>query len=153
MITALDVPALRAKQATDIHIGSDYDILQRLGPIHLADRQMLHVMTITGDQRLIDCHVAAIGSDQNCEISPKEIFRYALYDCASLIAIVQNHPSGDPTPTESEKQAAEDLVSAGLTIDIPVIDHIIVATGGWYSFEAEAFTPDRHNRTSEDIPF
>jgi len=150
MITTLpqSLPALRGKTATDIRIAADVDLLACLGPIHLADRQMLYVITLNENDMLIDSHLAAIGSIDVCNLHAREIFRYALYDCASSIALVQNHPSGDPTPSWDEANAAEALREAGGILDIPIVEHVIVATGGWYNYADETVKHD-----TDDMPF
>ncbi len=128
------LPALRGKDATDIRIGTHTDIIACLGPLHQADRQMLQVLTLTSAERLIDHHLVSIGSVDTCNMHPREIFRYALYDSAYSIALVLNHPSGDPEPTQDERRIARDLVEVGELLDISVTEFVIVATGGWYSF-------------------
>jgi len=145
------IPALARKAPSGIHIASNIDILAALGPVHLADRRMLHVLTLNETDMLIDHHLVSIGTVDRCPCHAREIFRYALYDCASCIALVQNHPSGDPTPSRDESIAADQLQETAAIIEIPIIEHIIVAANGWYDF-AE---PDCTNtyKPGENLPF
>ena len=45
-----------------------------------------------------------------------------------------NHPSGNPRPSEEDRQLTKKLVAAGKLLDINVIDHIIIGNERYYSF-------------------
>jgi DNA repair protein RadC len=49
-----------------------------------------------------------------------------------LIA-VHNHPSGDPEPSEDDVRVTKRLVDTGVMVGVPLLDHVVVATGGWVS--------------------
>ena len=59
-------------------------------------------------------------------VHPREVFRSAISAGASAIILVHNHPSGDPTPSESDINVTRDLVRAGQLLQIDVLDHIIL---------------------------
>ena len=48
--------------------------------------------------------------------------------------LVHNHPSGKLVPSEEDKRITKELKEAGHILDIRVLDHIIVAENGYYSF-------------------
>ena len=152
MITALkrNLPALRVKPATEIKYSSTEDITELLGPIHLADRRMLHVLTLNSTNMIIDKHLVSIGSVDSCNLHPREIFRYALYDSAFAIILVENFPSGNSTPSQEDTRIANDLMEIGDLLDIPVTDHIIISADGCYSFNEEE---KRENIWEGDPPF
>jgi DNA repair protein RadC len=49
------------------------------------------------------------------------------------VILVHNHPSGDPTPSPEDAAVTRQLVSAGVAVGIPVLDHIIVGEGRFVS--------------------
>ena len=49
-----------------------------------------------------------------------------------------NHPSGDPTPSPDDVELTRRLAAAGEVIGIPVLDHIIIGDGRYYSFKEGA---------------
>ncbi|HLB33755.1 MAG: hypothetical protein A3F67_01690 [Verrucomicrobia bacterium RIFCSPHIGHO2_12_FULL_41_10] len=59
---------------------------------------------------------------------PREIFKPAIAKRAYAIAIVHNHPSGDPLPSPSDRRLTKRLVQAGDFLQIPVMDHVIIGT-------------------------
>ena len=85
-------------------------------------------------------HVTAVlpvssGSLNASIVHPRELFQRAiLSNCASLI-LAHNHPSGDPAPSPEDIALTRKLIDAGLLLDIPVLDHIVLGYGCYVSFK------------------
>ncbi len=65
---------------------------------------------------------------------PKIIFSKALALGASALVLIHNHPSGNPKPSQSDINLTKNLVEAGKFLDLPVLDHIIIAGKSFSSF-------------------
>jgi DNA repair protein RadC len=72
---------------------------------------------------------------------PREVFRSAVREAASLVVCVHNHPSGDPSPSAADIQLTRQLREAAAAVDIPLLDHVIIGRRGadplgrgYYSF-------------------
>ena len=61
-----------------------------------------------------------------CFVWPREVFRPAIARAAASIVLTHQHPSGDPTPSESDIKVTRDLVRAGQLLKIEITDHIII---------------------------
>ena len=70
---------------------------------------------------------------------PREIFRFAIEQCANSIVLLHNHPSGDPQPSQEDIRATKRLIEAGNAIGIKVLDHIIIGDGTFVSLKEENF--------------
>ena len=70
-------------------------------------------------------------------VDVKLIFKRALEESASGIILAHNHPSGNLTPSEQDKQLTKKVKEAGKTLDISVLDHLIVTDQSFYSFADE----------------
>ena len=68
---------------------------------------------------------------------PKIIFGRALALRAAAIVLIHNHPSGNPKPSSSDKSLTNNMREAGKFLDLPVLDHIIVAGKQYVSFADE----------------
>ncbi|MEO8171455.1 MAG: JAB domain-containing protein [Sediminibacterium sp.] len=68
---------------------------------------------------------------------PRLIFTAALKLHATKLILSHNHPSGNLTPSEADKQITQKLKDAGRLLDIEVIDHIIITAEGYFSFADE----------------
>ena len=53
------------------------------------------------------------------------------------MVFVHNHPSGNPEPSESDKQVTRDLVYAAAEVQIKVLDHLIIGDNCYTSLAAE----------------
>lgn len=68
---------------------------------------------------------------------PKIIFKQALEHLASSMILLHNHPSGNLTPSQADKDLTRKLRDAGKLLDIPVLDHLIFTDKAYYSFADE----------------
>ena len=75
------------------------------------------------------------GSLTQCPVAPREVLRVPLRIGAHGIIFVHNHPgSGDPTPSSEDADLTQRLRVASELVGITARDHVIVATGGYFSF-------------------
>ena len=51
-----------------------------------------------------------------------------------LVALAHNHPSGDPQPSQEDNAMTERLREAGKLLAVPVLDHIIIGDGSYFSY-------------------
>ena len=53
---------------------------------------------------------------------------------ATAIVLSHNHPSGNPRPSEDDRQLTKKLLAACKLMDIRLQDHIVMGAGRYYSF-------------------
>ena len=70
-------------------------------------------------------------------VDSKMVFKPAIEVLATSIILVHNHPSGNLKPSQADIELTRKLKEAGKHLDIAVLDHIIVAYSGFYSFADE----------------
>lgn len=70
-------------------------------------------------------------------VDSKMVFKPAIEVLATSIILVHNHPSGNLKPSQADIELTRKLKEAGKHLDIAVVDHIIVAYSGFYSFADE----------------
>jgi len=71
-------------------------------------------------------------------IHPREVFAAAVRERAAAVILLHNHPSGDPEPSPEDREVTRRLRNAGGILGIPVLDHVIVGDGAYFSFREEA---------------
>ncbi len=108
----------------------------RMGPL-LQEEFM--VVYLDGAHRVISAETLFVGTSYASLASPKEIYRKALEKHASCIMLVHNHPSGDLQPSEADMYLTRHVTEAGIMIEIPVLDHLIVGSTGCLSMRREGF--------------
>ncbi|MDO5703762.1 MAG: DNA repair protein RadC [Paracoccus sp. (in: a-proteobacteria)] len=77
------------------------------------------------------------GTVDHVPVYPREIIRRALEINASALILVHNHPSGDPTPSQSDISMTARVIAAAEAMAITVHDHLIIGKSRELSFRAE----------------
>ncbi len=67
---------------------------------------------------------------------PREIFRLALASAAYGVAVMDNYPIGDSSPSDADIRITRDLIRAGQLLKVEVLDHEIVCNGNLTSFKS-----------------
>lgn len=70
-------------------------------------------------------------------VDPKVVFKAAVQFPASALILAHNHPSGQLKPSQADHQITKKLKEAGNALDIPVLDHLIIGDGNYFSFADE----------------
>ena len=70
-------------------------------------------------------------------VDPRIVFQKALEVKATSMILCHNHPSGNLKPSRADEEITAKLKSAGILLDIKVLDHLIVSDEGYFSFADE----------------
>lgn len=84
-------------------------------------------------------HVLALeelfrGTLDGASVYPREVVRRVLELNAASVILSHNHPSGDLSPSDSDRHLTQKLKQALALIDVRILDHIIVSRSGTLSF-------------------
>ena len=110
------------------------EIYQHLAPAFRSLRkEVFHVLSFNARNVLLNDSRVAEGSMNACPVDPREVFCAALGARATAIVLAHNHPSGDPEPSEVDIALTEQLAEGGRILGIRVLDHLVVADGGFVS--------------------
>ncbi len=85
--------------------------------------------------RVAEGHLAAVA------VHPREVFRPLVRMGAAAAILVHNHPSGDPSPSDSDRELTDRLVAVGGMLGIAVLDHLIVTATGFVSLAERGLCP------------
>jgi DNA repair protein RadC len=117
---------------------SSWDAL--LAYVHLKHgnprREEFRVLFLDRKNCLLDDHLMGVGTVDHVPAYPREIMRQAILCDASALILIHNHPSGDPTPSESDIAMTKQVVKVGALLGITVHDHVIVGAGRDISMRA-----------------
>lgn len=76
----------------------------------------------------------SVGGQSGTVVDPKVVFSKALTVRAAALVLVHNHPSGNPRPSEADKALTREISRVGKALDMPVLDHVIIAGMRHFSF-------------------
>ena len=104
--------------------------------LEIANKTHEEFFVLYLDKRLhlIKKDLITVGTMDLVVFDIKEIFKRALKYGSSNLILIHNHPSGYLVPSQSDVDATVKAVAAGNSLDINVIDHIIISNEGYYSF-------------------
>jgi DNA repair protein RadC len=116
---------------------SSPDDIARLVQADMAilEQEQLRVLLLDTKNRVMSIRTLYYGSLNQSTVRVAEVFKAAIRENCASIAIVHNHPSGDPTPSPEDVRVTQDLVDAGRLLDVDVVDHVIIGRGrpSWVS--------------------
>ena len=87
--------------------------------------------------RPIKCVQLSRGGLTETAVDVRQLMKHALLASATCFVLVHNHPSGNVTPSTADCDLTTRVQRAAQTMNIRMIDHLIVTDGDYYSF-AEA---------------
>jgi DNA repair protein RadC len=99
------------------------------------------VIFLNTKNKVLDYKVLQEGTVDRAVIYPRRMVEEALARHAAGVILIHNHPSGDSAPSPEDKQLTRSLVEAARTIDLRVLDHIIVGKEGYCSFLESRLMP------------
>jgi DNA repair protein RadC len=99
--------------------------------------EVFYVMFLNRANRVIHGEIVSQGSITGTVADPRMILSIALNVKAVNIVLCHNHPSGSLKPSRADEQLTQKIKEAARYLDIVVLDHIIVAEDGYYSFADE----------------
>ncbi len=124
-----------------IHLSCPQDVADFLMPrLRYAAKEQFVVILLNNKNKVIGTEVVSEGSLSSSIVHPREVFAPAILHHAAAIMVAHNHPSGDPKPSTEDEEVTRQLLRSGKVLGIPMIDHVIIGDGNYYSFlENEAF--------------
>lgn len=116
-------------------IRSSIDIYELFHPL-LCDlpTEEFWVLLLNQAAKVIDKVRISRGGIDQTTADVRTILREALLQRAVQIALIHNHPSGNPSPSRADRNLTDLVKKAAQTMNIRLIDHLIVTDGKYYSF-------------------
>lgn len=116
-------------------INSAEAVYKYLGPaLADLDHEVFYVLYLNRNHELKIAKQLFEGGVNATVIDTRIIFKEAVKQLASSIILVHNHPSGNLKPSQADRNITQKCKEAGKLFDIPVLDHVIISSRGYYSF-------------------
>ena len=98
------------------------------------EHEVFGCLWLNNRHNLIQNSIMFRGTIDSAAVYPREVVKEALALNAAAVIIYHNHPSGDPEPSTADHRITERLKTALGTVEIRVIDHIVVGGSKTVSF-------------------
>lgn len=128
----------KAKKNSRDKIHSSVDIYRLMHPIMVNQQvEELWAIYMNMSSRIVKMKRISVGGISQTIVDIRIVLKKALLCNAVAIAICHNHPSGNVRPSLADDQLTEKLSNACKTMDIRLLDHVIVADDSFYSYSDE----------------
>ena len=101
--------------------------------------ELLYQACLDGKGKLLSCKKLSQGSADCTALSVRQVVENALLSGASAVVLAHNHPSGVALPSESDRAVTLWVRDALKTMDIRLLDHIIVADNDFVSMNQSGY--------------
>ncbi len=102
-------------------------------------KEVFKVLYLNAQNQLITDRDLFQGTVNSSAVSVREVMESALRLNAVSLIFAHNHPSGNPAPSQADRDITRDLVKAGAVMQVEVLDHLIIGDNTYYSFAASGF--------------
>lgn len=120
---ALSNPLLAARYAVERMVGCGYETVV--------------AVSLNSRKEVIFSDVLQRGSLTEAQVYPRTVAETALLRRAHSVVLIHNHPSGNPTPSNADREVTTAVRTALESLGIPLVDHMVVGGRFVYSFSAD----------------
>ncbi|MBW4706768.1 DNA repair protein RadC [Roseobacter sp. YSTF-M11] len=123
------------------HVLSSWDALLDYCHTTMAHRatEQFRVLYLDRKNVIIADEEQAKGTVDHVPVYPREVAKRALELNASALILVHNHPSGDPTPSQSDITMTDQINNACIALGLTLHDHLIIGKSRELSFRSEGY--------------
>ena len=117
-------------------MNSPLDVFNLVAPIALTwDREKMVSILLNTRNNVLGIEEVSVGCLTSSIVHPRELFKSAILANATGLILVHNHPSGDPRPSQEDKELTVRLQEASKLIGLVFHDHIILGTDRYVSLK------------------
>jgi DNA repair protein RadC len=114
---------------------SVFDLMQPL--IGELEHEEFWILLLNNANKMQYKWKLSVGGITAALVDVRLIYKKAIERGATSMILCHNHPSGNLMPSQSDIMLTKKVIKGGAILDIKVLDHIIVAEQGYYSFADE----------------
>ena len=119
-------------------ITSSVSVFELMHP-HIGElpHEEFWIVYVNNSNKVLQTSQLSKGGITGTLVDVRLVFKTALRLGAVAIILVHNHPSGTLKPSEADRTLTQKLKKAGESLDIKVLDHLIITEKSYFSFSDE----------------
>lgn len=119
-------------------IDSSQSVFELMQPVigELAHEEFW-IIYLNNSNKVLHKNQLSKGGITGTLVDVRLVFKMAIEVGAVGIILAHNHPSGTLKPSEADKQITKKLKNAGESLDIKILDHLIITENAYFSFADE----------------
>lgn len=128
---------MQSKQALKNRIRQPKDAYAYIkNKLMFEKQEKVILLCLNNHLEIIQDKLLFVGSGDVALLETKEVFQYTLRSSCNRIILIHNHPSGDPKPSQEDREITRKIEQMAKHLDIEFIDHIIIGDHCYYSFKS-----------------
>ena len=96
-----------------------------------------YMLMLNRQNQILGYHQLSKGGMTGAVVDVRVIFQVALKSCATSLILAHNHPSGNLDISDADRKITNQIKQAGVILDIPLLDHLIMTTDSYLSMADE----------------
>jgi len=97
--------------------------------------EIIYSLFLNASNKILAHYPISSGVVNRSAMYPRKIVELALKCNATAVIIAHNHPGGSCKPSQNDIIATDAVIKALKTVDVVLLDHLIVTGSGYYSFK------------------
>jgi DNA repair protein RadC len=102
-------------------------------------KEVIKAVYLNSQNGIIEIQDLSQGTVDSSYLYPREVMEGAIKYHAVSLVLVHNHPSGNPHPSQADKELTRNMVYIGYLMNIKLLDHIIIGDNKFHSFAGDGF--------------
>ena len=135
---------------TGKRVGKPSDLIPFVNHYAMQEREHFICVTLNGAHEIIKIRTVSVGTINKTMVRPREVFSGAIKDMASAVILCHNHPSGNCIPSADDIETTHRMIEAGECLGIPVLDHLVITTKGYFSMKEEGLMETHHEDVEDE---
>lgn len=103
------------------------------------EHEVFALLLLDSKHRVLSFQELFRGTLGEASVHPREVVKLVLAHNAAAVVLVHNHPSGDPEPSQADRQLTKALKEALSLVGTRTLDHVVVGLEGCVSFAERGF--------------
>jgi len=116
---------------------SVFEICKKIWKYPLDHRESFYAIYLDRANNFLGYYLVSVGGVSGTVVDIKLIIQTALKVNATSVILAHNHPSGNKTPSQTDIDITRKVKEGCVLLDIQLLDHLIVYTGGYVSLADE----------------
>jgi len=96
-----------------------------------------YMLMMNRQNQILGYHQLSKGGMTGAVVDVRVVFQVALKACATSLILAHNHPSGNLDTSDADRKITRQIKEAGLILNIPLLDHLIMTTDSYLSMADE----------------
>ena len=127
----------KLRKSPMVKIGAPLDVVDFLRHMEDYDRERAKILHLNTKNHIVGVENISTGSLNASIVHPREAVKGAILNNSAAVIFVHNHPSGNPEPSNEDREVHKKLKAAFGTVGIDLLDSIVIGKDGYRSLREE----------------